>query len=161
MNTCLELTTALIRQAVAEDEVAVRECAERAYGQYTDLLGQKPAPMTADFGKQISAGQVHVALDREGIFLGFIVFYPDALGMHIESVAVLPSAAGRGVGRALVRFCEQQAGRQAIAAVHLYTNEKMTRNLKLYSRLGYVEMARRIEDGFHRVFFRKELSQKI
>jgi len=43
-------------------------------------------------------------------------------------------------------------------AVHLYTNEKMTDNLSIYPRLGYVEVARRHEDGFDRVFFEKRLS---
>jgi ribosomal protein S18 acetylase RimI-like enzyme len=157
MNTYLELSTLLIRQAVAEDEAAVRDCAEQAYVRYIGLIGRKPAPMTADFGMQISAGQVHSAFDRQGVFLGFIVFYPDERGMHIENVAVLPSAAGQGVGRALVRYCERQACYQDVEVVHLYTNEKMAENLKIYSRLGYIEIARRMEDGFHRVFFEKKI----
>jgi ribosomal protein S18 acetylase RimI-like enzyme len=160
MNTHLEITTPFIRQAVAKDEAAVRDCAERAYAGYTGLIGRKPAPMMADFSMQISSGQVHVALDGEEVFLGFIVFYPDELGMHIESVAVLPGAAGQGVGRALVRFCEDQAGRQDIGLVHLYTNEKMAANLKIYARLGYIAIARRIEGGFDRVFFQKKIRQK-
>jgi ribosomal protein S18 acetylase RimI-like enzyme len=110
MTMRLEFATPLIRQAVAEDETAVRDCAEQAYVRYTGLIGRKAAPMTADFGMQILAGEVNAAFDRQGVFLGFIVFYPDERGMHIESVAVLPSAAGHGVGRALVCFCEHQAG---------------------------------------------------
>jgi ribosomal protein S18 acetylase RimI-like enzyme len=157
MNMHLKLATPLIRQAVAEDEAAVRDCAEQAYVRYTCLIGRKPAPMTADFGKQILAGSVHVAFDRQGVFLGFIVFYPDELGMHIESVAVLPSASGRGVGRALVCFCEHRARRQDVEVVHLYTNEKMAENLKIYPRLGFTEIEHRIEDGFHRVFFEKKI----
>jgi hypothetical protein len=33
----------------------------------------------------------------------------------------------------------------------------MTENLSIYPRLGYVEVARRSEDGFNRVFFEKQL----
>ena len=33
----------------------------------------------------------------------------------------------------------------------------MTRNIALYTRLGYVEVARRVEHGFARVFMRKLL----
>jgi hypothetical protein len=43
-------------------------------------------------------------------------------------------------------------------AVHLYTNEKMTDNLSIYPKLGYVEVARRTENGFNRVYFEKSLT---
>ena len=91
-------------------------------------------------------------------FQGFIVFVPDDGHMFLENVAVLPRAAGRGVGKAMIAFCEDKARRQGMTAVHLYTNEKMTENLSIYPRLGYVEVARRTEDGFNRVFFEKRLA---
>jgi ribosomal protein S18 acetylase RimI-like enzyme len=160
MTTHLEFGTPLIRQAVVDDEAAVRDCAEQAYARYTGLIGRKPAPMMADFGVQILAGKVNAAFDRQGVFLGFIVFYPDERGMHIESVAVLPSAAGQGIGRALVRFCERKARCQNVEVVHLYTNEKMAENLQIYPRLGYIEIERRVEGGFHRVFFEKKIRQR-
>ena len=36
-------------------------------------------------------------------------------------------------------------------------NAAMTENLTLYPRIGYVEVARRSEDGFERVYFTKDL----
>ena len=45
-------------------------------------------------------------------------------------------------------------------AVELYTNAQMTENLSLYPRLGYAKTGRRMEDGFDRVFYRKELAGK-
>ena len=50
------------------------------------------------------------------------------------------------------------ARQRGLKAVHLYTNEKMTENLSLYPRLGYIEVARRMEDGFSRVYFEKSLA---
>jgi len=41
--------------------------------------------------------------------------------------------------------------------VSLYKNEKMTDNLSIFLRLGYVEVQRRSEDGFARVYFEKRL----
>ena len=70
---------------------------------------------------------------------------------------MLPSAAGRGVGKTLIGFCED-AARQRRMNVHLYTNEKMTDNLSIYPKLGYVEVARRTADGFNRVYFEKTLT---
>jgi ribosomal protein S18 acetylase RimI-like enzyme len=149
--------TLWILQAVADDEAAVRDCAEQAYIRHAGLIGRKRAPMTADFDMQISAGQVYVAFDGDRDFVGYIVFYPDERGLHIESVAVLPGAAGQGIGEALVRFCEHEARRQGFKVVHLHINEKMAENLLIFTRLGYVEIARRIKDGFHGVFFEKEI----
>ena len=148
----------MIRQAVAKDEPAIRDCAEQAYAGYVSLIGRKPAPMVADFAAQIAHGRVHVATGEGDALQGFIVFYPEGRHMLLENVAVLPGAAGRGVGKALIGFCESEARRRGFDAVHLYTNEKMTGNLSLYPRLGYAETGRRTEDGFDRVFFEKALA---
>jgi ribosomal protein S18 acetylase RimI-like enzyme len=147
----------MIRQAEAHDEPAIRDCAEQAYARYVPAMGRKPAPMVADFASQIAAGEVYVATDEHGVFQGFIVFYTEEGHILLENVAVLPSAAGRGVGKALIGFCED-AARQRGMNVHLYTNEKMTENLSIYPKLGYVEVARRTEDGFNRVYFVKTLT---
>ena len=113
--------------------------------------------MVADFAAQIGAGVVHVSIGEQGTVQGFIVFYPKDGEMHLENIAVLPEAAGHGIGRSLIAYCEAQAGRAGLPAVNLYTNEKMTDNLAIYPHLGYREVGRGREDGFDRVFFRKEL----
>lgn len=147
----------MIRLAIATDEPEVRQCAEQAYARYVPLIGRKPAPMTADFARQIAQGVVYVASDDQSAFQGFIVFYAEQGHMLLENVAVLPSAAGRGVGKALIGFCENAARQRGINAVHLYTNEVMTENLAIYPRLGYVKVGQRTEDGFKRVYFEKAL----
>lgn len=145
----------VIRQATTKDEPAIRDCAQQAYARYVPLIGKKPAPMVADFQAQIALGHVYVAADQRGEFQGFIVFYPEGKHILLENVAVVPGAAGRGIGKSLIRFCEDEARRRDFDAVHLYTNEKMTENLSFYPRLGYIEVARRTEYGFNRVFFEK------
>ncbi|WP_370207610.1 GNAT family N-acetyltransferase [Pararhodobacter marinus] len=147
----------MIRLAVAQDEPAIRDAAERAYAPYVPLIGRKPAPMLADYAAQIAAGLVHVALSKAGAFQGFIVFRPQGPAMLLENVAVLPEAAGQGIGRALIGYCEDMARAEGLRAVRLYTNAKMAANLTLYPRLGYVEIDRRVEDGFDRVYFEKPL----
>jgi N-acetylglutamate synthase-like GNAT family acetyltransferase len=147
----------MIRPAKAKDEPAIRHCAEQAYARYVPEIGRKPAPMTADFTAQIAAGIVYVATDEDATFQGFVVFYAQEEHVLLENVAVLPSAAGRGVGKSLISFCES-AGRQlGMNAVHLYTNEMMTDNLSIYPKLGYIQVALRTEHGFKRVYFEKSL----
>lgn len=148
----------MIRQAESSDEQEIRDCTEQAYARYIPLIGRKPAPMLADIAAQITAGQVYVAVDEKQAFQGFIVFYAEDGHMLMENVAVLPRAAGHGVGKALIGFCENTARQRGMDAVHLYTNEKMIDNLSIYPRLGYVETARRTEDGFNRVYFEKSVA---
>lgn len=147
----------MIRKAVEADEARVRACAESAYSRYIAAIGRKPAPMLADFAAQIAAGEIHIAVDDADGLQGFIVFFPKDGQMFLENVAVDPAAAGRGVGKSLIQFCEAEAVRLGFRGVHLYTNEKMTENLSIYPRLGYREVDRRSEDGFNRVFFEKRL----
>ena len=148
----------MIRKAIQDDEAAVRACAESAYVRYVAAIGLKPAAMVADLSAQIADGFVHVAVDEDGTLQGFVVFFPQDGGMFLENVAVRPEAAGRGIGKSLVRFCEDEARRLGLRTVHLYTNEKMTENLSIYPHLGYIEVGRRTEDGFDRVFFEKKLA---
>ena len=147
----------IIRQAVASDAEDIRSCAELAYERFVPLIGQKPAPMVAEFSTQISAGIVHIATDDSQRLLGFIVFYTKGHRMFLENVAVFPDVAGHGIGKALICFCEKQARERGCDHVQLYTNEKMSENLSLYPALGYVEVERRTEDGFARVYFHKPM----
>ncbi len=145
-----------IRPAARPDFDRVRDCARQAYALYVPRMGKEPAPMVADFEAQIGAGKLHV-VELEGEVAGFVVFYPRGDHLHVENVAVLPSAQGKGVGKALLGFAEDQARRLGLPAVELYTNVKMVENQAFYPALGYLETDRREEDGFSRVFYRKEL----
>ena len=148
----------MIRPAEPTDEPDIRDCAEQAYAKYVPLIGRKPAPMVADFAAQIAAGIAFVAVDEGSVFQGFIVFHVEDDHVLLENVAVRPSAAGRGVGKSLIKFCEDTARARGSRAVHLYTNEKMTENLSIYPKLGYAEVGRRMEDGFSRVYFEKRVA---
>lgn len=146
----------VIRLAAPVDEPAVRACAKAAYAPYIPLIGKEPAPMVADFAAQIVASQVHVAQEA-GRFMGFVTFFPEDEHMFLEAVAVTPAAKGRGIGGRLIGYCEGQARRLGLASVRLYTNEMMSANLSFYPHLGYVETARRHEDGYDRVYYEKTL----
>ena len=148
----------MIRLARPDDVPTIRDCARAAYQKYVALIGREPAPMIADFDEQVRFGQVHVFEGTGNEVCAFIVFYPRGNHMHLENVAVRPDCHGRGLGRQMIAFCEETARKSGLAAVELYTNEKMIENLSLYTALGYDEVSRRREDGFDRVYFRKDLA---
>ena len=143
-----------IRLAIADDLLDVQSCARAAYSKYVERMGREPAPMVADFANQIDLSQVYTALCKS-LFTGYVVFYPEADHLHLESVAVVPSYAGQGIGKRLIEYVEQTARDNGLNAVELYTNKVMTENLTMYPKLGYVEIERKQQVGFSRVFFRK------
>jgi GNAT superfamily N-acetyltransferase len=71
---------------------------------------------------------------------------------------VAPSAQGHGLGRVLMEFAEQEAARRRLSRMALVTHEAMTENQAIYARLGYVEIERRVEDGYRRIYMEKPLT---
>jgi ribosomal protein S18 acetylase RimI-like enzyme len=145
-----------LRSASAEDAVRVAELVRAAYEHYVERIGMLPGPMTEDYARVIGDRQVTVA-EVDGTMVGVIVLGVDAEGFVIENVAVHPSQRGRGLGRALLQLAEAEAARSGFDTIHLYTHEKMTENLALYSRIGYVEYDRRRQGEFSLVYMRKTL----
>ncbi len=145
-----------IRPARSGDLPDIQACAEHAFEPYIARMGQRPAPMDADYAAAIRSGHTHVATDGETL-LGFIVFTPTTDATLLDTVAVSPEARGMGIGKALIALCETSARAAGSAKVTLYTNAAMTENLSLYPALGYRETHRATENGFHRVFFEKPL----
>jgi ribosomal protein S18 acetylase RimI-like enzyme len=146
-----------IRRASAGDAVAAAELTSAAYRPYIERIGREPAPMGADFGALIAAGDVWLATDQNRV-VGVLVLRHLGSTLLLENVAVDPAHQGRGIGRALIDHAEQVARGAGLGAVDLYTNAHMTENLRLYPSLGYDLIERRREDGFDRVFFRKSLT---
>lgn len=145
----------IIRWAVPSDEPAIAAIARAAYAPFVPLIGRAPAPMVADFASGIASGRLRVAEDRE--LLGYSHSYPTGTAWHLENIAVSPEAQGIGVGRRLIDDVEALAAGAGAEAVELYTNVMMVRNLEMYPRLGFAEVGRRTEDGFDRVYYRKDL----
>ena len=144
------------RSAEAADASRVAELVDAAYGHYVERIGMLPGPMTNDYADVIRTRQVTVA-ERQGAIVGIIVLTVTDEGFLVDNVAVHPSHRGTGLGRALLQFAEAEAQRAGFDAIYLYTHEKMTENLALYARIGYVEYDRRSQGAFSRVYLRKHL----
>ena len=147
-----------IQLATAADCAAVIGCVHAAYVGYVAEIGGRPAPMDADYADLIAQGVVYV-LRQSGDerLYGVIVLRVEEGGLFVENVAVAPGQQHQGFGRQLMAFAEERARLLGLPELRLYTHERMTRNIALYTRLGYEEVARRVEHGFARVFMRKLL----
>jgi GNAT superfamily N-acetyltransferase len=148
--------TIAIRPALASDVARIQAIVDQAYAIYIPRIGKKPGPMLDDYQARVAEGAVWVA-EQDGQVAGILVLLPEADHLLLDNVAVAPEAHGKGVGRALVAFAEDEARRRGHAEIRLYTHEKMTENIAMYPRLGYAETHRAQQAGYDRVFFRKKL----
>lgn len=151
----------MIRPARPTDAAAAGAIVDAAYAKYVPRIGMKPMPMLDDHAARITAGQAWV-YESEGQAVGWLVLIdvlskegPDHL--LLDNIAVLPDRAGQGIGRALMRFTEEEAARRGHAELRLYTNALMTENLAMYARAGWVETSRVTYQGRHRVNFSKRV----
>ena len=146
----------IVRPAYADDADAVAVCVKAAFLPYIERMGKPPAPMLADFPSLIAAGRVWVA-EMNGRVVGVLVQYETEHGFYIDTVAASPAHQGTGVGRALLVFAEGEARRRGFRSIYLCTNAKMIENQIFYPKIGYVEYERKIESGYDRIFYRKQL----
>ncbi|CAB3931643.1 GNAT family N-acetyltransferase [Achromobacter insolitus] len=145
-----------IRLATPDDLADIERIVVQAYGHYVKRIGAIPGPMRDDYATRVAQGVVHV-LQAQGVVQAVLVLIPEANCMLLDNIAVAPSAQGKGYGRDLLRFAESAARLAGYASIRLYTQEKMTENIAIYTRYGYVETHRAEEIGLKRVFMKKSL----
>ena len=145
-----------IRLATQDDIAQIVRLVNAAYAKYLDRMEKPPAPMLADYATLIASGEVYF-LESGAEIAGLLVIEARDQTLFIENVAVDP--AFQGLGRRLMAFAEQYARERGLRELRLYTNKVMVENLAFYQRLGFVEVERRVDDGYHRVFMRKSLAQ--
>lgn len=153
-----KLAAPRIRPATPADVTDIQRIVHAAYAPYIARNGATPGPMLDDYPARVAQGVVDV-LESGGRVQGLVVLIPepDAGCMLLDNIAVSPSAQGSGFGRMLLTWAEDVARQSGFSTLRLYTQEVMTENIAIYTRRGYVETHRAIEQGLHRVFMKKPL----
>lgn len=161
------LNGARLSRANLADAPALQALVDAAYTKYIPRIGRPPAPMNTDYAALIALPavyDVHILRadddDDSDVVVGAIILvdhaYDDAV--LVDNLVVDPAAQGRGYGRVLMEVAEAYAREKGRNALTLYTNEKMVENLGIFAKMGFVEVNRRVEDGYSRVYFRKTLA---
>lgn len=161
-----------IARGQPKDVPDIQKIVKAAYAKYTERIGKEPAPMTADYLQLLSSHDVFVLHAHANTtsttdshqttqLVGSIVVRPDtqAKVLYVNNLVVDPAAQGRGYGRVLLACAEDWAAANGCSSLALYTNVKMFENFGLYAKMGFEETERKWQDGYERVFFRKELQQ--
>jgi ribosomal protein S18 acetylase RimI-like enzyme len=145
-----------LRPATPGDVSRLTALVQAAYGHYVARIGGPPRPLTDDYSAVVASRNATVS-ERGGEIVGLIVCGAGEEGFVVDNVAVDPAHQGTGVGRELLEFAEEAARRAGFNSIYLYTHEKMTENLALYRRIGYVEYDRRPFGQASVVYLRKGL----
>ena len=143
-----------LRRAIATDLPAIKALIDAAYSRYLTRMDKPPGPMLRDYGPSVEAGTTWVT---DSPITAVLTLYPVRRPPAHREIAVHPGAQGRGLGRALMSFAEQEAARRGLTRMALVTHEAMTENQAIYARLGYAEVERRAEDGYRRIYMEKRL----
>jgi ribosomal protein S18 acetylase RimI-like enzyme len=141
------------------DQTAVEGIVREAYSVYIDRIGKPPGPLLDDYAALIAAGNVSVLEEPGGMISAIIVLLSKRDHLLLDNIAVRADRQGQGLGRRLIAFAEAEATRRGYREVRLYTHEKMTENIALYARLGFVETGRGRQSGYKRVFMTKRLDE--
>jgi ribosomal protein S18 acetylase RimI-like enzyme len=144
----------MIRPADAADLPEVERIVHDAYTQYIVRIGKPPGPMEDDYASHVRGHAIWVVGDPVA---GLVVLLGEADHLLLDNIAVDPGRQGQGVGRMLMQFADAEARRRGYRELRLYTHETMVENIALYSRSGWVQTGRGVQNGFARVFFRKVL----
>jgi len=69
--------------------------------------------------------------------------------VELVKLYLLPAARGRGVGKALITHCFEDARAHSYARVYLETTDELTQAIPLYERLGFTYLPEPLGDSGH------------
>jgi len=144
------------RRATFADMHHVWHIVYHAYSAYIPLLGRTPPTFLEPFDQHITAKNLWLMDSTAGVN-AMLVLTPAADHLMIQALCVNPDHQGQGLGQQALAFAESKARELGYDEVRLYTNSKMSRNLKIYRQWGFRETHRESYDWGKRVHLRKLL----
>ena len=145
------------RRATFVDMHHVWHIVYHAYAAYIPLLGRTPPTFLEPFDQHITAKNLWLRDSIAGVN-AMVVLTPAVDHLMIQALCVNPDHQGQGLGRAALAFAESRACELGYNELRLYTNSKMSRNLKIYRQWGFRETHRESYDWGKRVHLRKLLN---
>ena len=145
-----------IRSAQIGDAGRIAEIAKLAYQQYLPLMNKAPAPMDANYTRHILEDAVFVMSIDDRLAGYAVIIRAEDDGYWLDNIAIDPEFAGRGFGRLFIAWIENWLSART-DTYQLYTNIVMTKNIDWYEKLGFQQTSQKIENGYQRVYFSKNL----
>ena len=146
----------VIRNTKVDELNDITDCVKAAFQKYIERIGKEPKPMLYNYLPYIISKELFTA-EYNGQVAGMILLLEREDHMLLDVVAVLPEYQGKGIGKSLLEFADEYSVERGFKEIKVCTNVMMTENIAMYTKFGYIEYERAIEDGYNRVFFRKKL----
>jgi ribosomal protein S18 acetylase RimI-like enzyme len=103
---------------------------------YTPEAFKATTPSSETIQARFDEGPVWVAVDGD-VIIGTVSVIPQGEAVYVRSLAVLPAAKGRGVGRALLSSVEEYAVESGFAHLTLSTTPFLSSAIRLYAAAGF------------------------
>ena len=137
-----------VQRATPEDAPAIAAVLAAAFlpyrAMYTQAAFEATTPSAPVVRARFAEGPAWIALAQAGA-VGTVAAVPRGRDLYVRSMAVLPSAAGTGIGRRLLRAVEESALAAGHARLVLSTTPFLGPAIRLYEAAGF----RRTGDGPH------------
>jgi GNAT superfamily N-acetyltransferase len=135
----------MIRAGAADDVEAMQRIELEAGARFReiglDAIADDDPPAATTLLRHVDAGTAWVAVDETGHRIGYATASVVDDNGHLDQVSVVPDAAGRGIGRALIDHVHAWARATGHDAVTLTTFTNVAWNGPYYERLGYEMVA--------------------
>lgn len=135
------IVTVALRRAGPDDAVAIASILQQAFAplrsQYTAQAFAATVPPADTLRARLAEGPTWLALlDGKGVgTVSAVAHGPD---LYLRSMAVLPAARGRGLGRLLLGEAEAFARAQRLGRLTLSTTPFLHAAIALYEAVGFV-----------------------
>ena len=129
-----------IRLAAVEEASVVSGLLFAAFGPYragyTNDAFDYTTPTAEVIEPRFAEGPIWLAVDGDGA-IGTVSGMPEDGRFYIRSMAVKPSAQGRGVGQRLLAALEEYAREQSFSKLYLYTTFVLPAARPMYEKNGF------------------------
>ena len=148
-----------MRLATKKDIPNIERLIVETYKKYVPRMnGVTPGPMRDDYHEVLESHGIYLLDDENGLAaLLVLINEPDHL--LLDNIAVRNDLHGRGIGKDLFEFADDEAVNRGYDELRLYTAEAMWENIDLYKKTGWIEYDRFVQNGYPRVFMRKPAKQ--
>jgi len=129
----LDANDIVLTRVGPEARTLVEEIQHSAYARTREIVGAQPFPLEWDYGQVLTECEAWLSPNSDGLLI--LRRQPDHL--FLESIGTLPTAAGTGLGNALMQATFARARALGLPRVRLLTNS-LNPALAWYKRLGFV-----------------------
>lgn len=129
-----------VRRAAADDAAQIASVLRSSFAEYEPLYTAAGFAATVSTPEQIrerlTEGPAWVAVEN-GTVTGTVAAAPKPAGLYVRSMAVAPTARGKGVGHALLNRVEEFALEHDFKRLFLSTTPFLLEAIRLYERHGF------------------------